>query len=179
MKLLCRIAVFAVIASLAATIANSQSLGDVARQEKVKKNSSPAAKRPTVTNDDIPSAPEGTTSDAAAEDNVANPPHKTGTPKSREAAAAQFKARIKQQKQRVSLLEVHVKDLQKAMDRWKTSDCTHVLRGDGSNACDRLQKLTDEYDRSQSQLDKARAALSVLQDDARRAGFGVQVYDPD
>ncbi|MBZ5629907.1 MAG: hypothetical protein LAO06_13695 [Acidobacteriia bacterium] len=183
MKLLHQLAILAVISSSAVTLCSAQSLGDVARQEKSRKASSPAAKRPTVTNDDLGSRSEESAKppEAPAEKDATTSAPKSDTAKLRNATAAEFKVKIKERKQRVSDVEAHIKDLQREMDRWKTSNCLYVRYADNpyKNACDVPQKLTAEYERSKTQLEKSRAALEALQEEARRSGFGTSVYDPD
>ncbi len=174
------VASLALMFACTASISGAQSLGDVARQEKSRKSASPAAKR-VVTNDDITSSAEPKPAAPAAHNAAKPADYKPSTAESRNAVAAELKVKIKQQKVKVNVLELQVKQLQQRLDRWKTSDCTYTYHPENpyGNACDVPQKLTAAYDQAKAELQQAHSALEQMQDKARRLGFGVQVYDPD
>jgi hypothetical protein len=145
MKLLRLLAVLAAFASFSAMIGYAQSLGDVAREQKSRKATSPVSKRPPVTNDDLaPVSPDGANGFAAKE--PAAPAHPTGTASSRNDAAAEFKAKVIAQKQRVNILELQMKELPTKMDRWKTSDCTQVYHP-GDPYGNRLRRAAQTHGR--------------------------------
>ena len=159
---------------------SAQSLGDAAREQQVLKKSNSSASKHLITNDDLHSG-EHFTQDRA------KPAVKTGDAAESKSAGAstdhlsadEVKAGIKAQRQKITQLEAQMDDLQKEMEAWKGSDCTHVLRPDNSNTCDIPQKLTAELDRTKGQLDQEKKNLKSMQEDARQMGYANSVYDPN
>jgi len=173
------LAITLILCSSASTCA-AQSLGEVARQQQQKKSPGGQSKsRYVLTDDDMKSS---STSSTASSDQKKDkkPLQQTGesagpnTP-----SAAELQAAIKTERQRIGEIEAFMKDLQEKLDKWKTSDCTHVVyAGTGKNTCDLPPRLTAEYERAKSQLKTEQSNLEELQEGARRLGYGNSVYDP-
>lgn len=159
---------------------SAQSLGEAAREQQALKKSSSSASKRVITNDDLHSGEH--LAEASAK-----PAVKSGNDATSESAGAgadhlsadEVKARIKAQRQKIAQLAAQMDNLQKEMEPWKGSDCTHVLRPDNSNTCDIPQKLTAELDRTKGQLDQERKNLESMQEDARQMGYANSVYDPN
>ena len=159
---------------------SAQSLGDAAREQQASKKSSSSAPKRVITNDDLHSGEHLTEASA-------KPAVKSGNGAKSESAGAsaehlsadEVKAGIKAQRQKIAQLEAQMDDLQKEMEPWKGSDCTHVVRPDNSNTCDIPQKLTAELDRTKGQLDQEKKNLQSMQEDARQWGYANSVYDPN
>src|SRR5262249_36902124 len=138
-----------------AWLCGAQSLGEVARQQQQKKSSGGQSKpRYMLTDDDMKSwssTPSTATSDQKKDKNLSQPTGESGDPNP--LSAAELQERIKEQKHLISEIEALMKDVQEKLDKWKTSDCTHVVyAGTGKNTCDLPPRLTAEYERAESQL---------------------------
>ena len=162
-----------------ATLAAAQSLGEVARQNRLKK--APAAHR-VVSDEDTPAA--GKPDDPAAQkaDSKADSPQSadsTDQEKPKAKSAQQVRNGILAQRRKISSVEEQVADLHERIDQWKGSNCTMVLYPDGSNACDELPQLKATDNRLKSQLAREHAKLDALQEEGRRLGYGNSVYDPE
>lgn len=172
------------ISSLCALTSAAQSLADAARQQQTAKKSSSSAPKHVITNEDLGSS-------SKSDDSGAKPAtQKVAAATSSDAAspalaaedhpsAEQVQDQVKAERQKIAQLEAQTSELQKQLDVWKTSDCTHYLRPDNSNTCDIPQKLTAELDRTKSQLAQEKKNLETIQDDARKMGFANSVYDPN
>lgn len=163
-----------------ASFCRAQSLGEVARQQQQKKSLGGQPKpRYVLTDDDMkPSSTSSTaTSDQKKNKKLSQQPEESNDPNTPSVAALQKK--IKEQKQLISEIEALMKDIQERLDKWKTSDCTHVVyAGTGKNTCDLPPRLSAEYERAKSQLETEQANLEEMQEEARRLGYGNSVYDP-
>ena len=150
---------------------HGQSLGDVAREQRQKRQAKdPKAAAKVVTNDEIPESP-----DASAPDDS------EGTPESSAPAASsagkktaeQWKAEIEVRKARIAALQSQVE---------KLNDSVHFVEANRySNGVQYNQyqlKKQEEAQRLQKQLDTEKKALGDAQESARKAGFGSAVYDP-
>lgn len=159
---------------------SAQSLGEAAREQQALKKSSSSASKHVITNDDVHSGEHLTGAST-------KPAVKSGNSVASEPAGAsadhpsaeEVKAGVKAQRQKIAQLDARMDDLQKEMETWKGSDCTHVLRPDNSNTCDIPQRLTAELDRTKGQLDQEKKNLESMQENARQMGYANSVYDPN
>jgi len=171
------------ISCVSATLCG-QSLGDVARQQQQKKSAGTQPKpRHVLTDDDL----ESTSTSSKTPSNPQTGQGKDKKPSrdpgesadATKPSAAELQGRIKEQKQLIQEIEASMKHIQEKLDKWKTSDCTHVVyAGTGKNTCDLPPRLTAEYEREQSQLKAEQSNLEEMQEEARRLGYGNSVYDP-
>ena len=166
----------------------AQSLGDVARQQKLKKSAASPAERRVITNEDIQSS--GTASAATGGTAKEQGPAPTGsaaktstdksaTTKDSRPSAEEVKEEVRAQKQKVSLLEAQIKDLQRELEKWKGVDCSQYVDQEGRSWCEILRKRIAEIDRLKSKLEQERKTVEDMQEAARRLGYGNAVYDPD
>ena len=73
-----------------------------------------------------------------------------------------------------------MKEIEKELETWKTSDCTHVLHANTSiNACDEVQRLNSEHEAVKAQLEQEKKNLTDMQEEARKMGYANSVYDPN
>jgi len=146
-----------------------QSLGDVARAQRQKRqNQSPQTAPKIITNDDLPN--RGAAEDAPAPDaQIKNSPTRPLGSKS----AEQWKAEIAAQRNTVT-------SLQNQIDRLSAS--VHFASGNCVYHCvehnERQLNKQDEVQRLQEQLGQAKQSLENMQEAARREGFGNAVYEP-
>jgi hypothetical protein len=158
-----------------------QSLADAARKQQAMKKSDPAQPQHVITNDDIASGSKVDDSNKPSAKKVATAPASDSEPPQdpNHPSAEAVKAGVKAQRQRIAQLGEQVNELQKNLEPWKNSDCTHVLHADNRNACDVLGKLNAELDRTKSQLESEKKNLQWMQEDARKMGYPNSVYDPN
>jgi hypothetical protein len=188
---------------------SAQSLGEVARRERARKQRPPAQKR-VITDSDLPARSTSKRSPAAT-DSFPESASKPGEPKPAEAAkdskqsAAALEAKIKAQKQKVRELEAHIADVQKRLDAHKSPGGTVTVTmppvlvqpgGIGFNWgpcatsdaiannpykewCEEPAKLTADLEKSQAELKTEQLTLEALQEQARQQGFGNAFYDPE
>jgi len=159
-----------------------QSLGDVARQEREKKQAkgaqqgkdqakdAPAAPK-VITNDDLPENPESL-SDSKSEQDSASP-----APVS---SAEDMEKRGQEWKGRIAAAKKALADFQSQVD--KLNNSIHFVPANMySNGVQYNQyqlKKQQEVQQAQKQLDAERKKLADMQEAARKAGFGSSVYDP-
>lgn len=179
--------------------AQSQPLGDVARQQQLQKQQSPAPQK-VITNEDIPA------SSPQAGANPGEPGKTTETTSSKKAEerpdAGAVRAKISAQKQKVKELEDRIAADKKQLAKHDRTE--EIAHGTGMGTtialhvpdycdmpdymqeergykdwCDEPNKLQAEVDDLQKQLDSERATLDAMQEEARQQSFGNSVYDPD
>lgn len=165
----------ALLACSAAALCSAQSLGDVARAQQQKKAASSQPKpKHVITEDDIKSS-SSSTADPFEPKSAA--PRPSASSDDHAQSAAELQAKLKDQRERIAEVQASIKEIEKEMERWKTSDCTHVLYADTQqNACDIPQKLTADYDKAKEQLKAEQAKLEEIEDEARRQGYGSAFY---
>lgn len=158
-----------------------QSLADAARKQQTLKKSDPAQTRHVITNDDIASGSKVDDANKPPEKKVTTAPASASEPPQdpNHPSAEEVKAGVKAQRQRIAQLGEQVNELQKKLEPWKNSDCTHVLHADNRNACDVLGKLNAELEITKSQLESEKKNLQWMQEDARKMGYPNSVYDPN
>jgi hypothetical protein len=161
----------------------AQSLADAARQQQALKKSNDTTPHRVITNDDLSSTSKG--DDSAVKAKVKKHTTSGSTDASSDQdddrpTAEEITRNVKMQRQTIAELQDRVSELQKEMEPWKTSDCTHVMHiGTSINACDVPQRLTAELDQTKSQLEQEKKNLAAMQEDARKMGFANSVYDPN
>ncbi len=166
----------------------SQSLGDVARENREKKAAETSTTPPKViTNADLPKNPDGDT--GATEEN--NTP---ATPSPADAAASRKAARQRADEQRAAChwkqqilaQKDTIANQQARIDKLRTS--IHFFDAN-SNYCSYASYACEAYNRRQAQrmerlkqmeqqLDQQKQKLEEMQEAARRAGMHTAVYDP-
>jgi hypothetical protein len=158
-----------------------QSLADAARRQQALKKPDAAQPHRVITNDDLASGSKADDSNKAPEKKVATAPASGSEPAQdpNHPSAEEIKAGVKAQRQRIAQLGEQVNELQKKLDTWKNSDCTHVMHSDNRNACDVLGRLNAELDITKSQLESEKKNLEWMQEDARKMGYPNSVYDPN
>lgn len=145
-----------------------QSLGDVAREQRQKRqNQNPQTAPKVITNEDLPAhAEEDDPGPAAKQDDAPSRP--LGS-----KSAEQWQAEIAAQRNKVT-------SLQNQIDKLNSS--IHFAYGNCVYHCEQYNesqlKKQDEVKRLQGQLDQAKTKLDDLQEAARQEGFGNAVYEP-
>ncbi len=151
---------------LLANAAYSQSLGDVARQEREKKAKEAQTAPKVLTNDDLPK--EGNISSVG--NGISDP---VGARPMGSQSAEQWKSQIEAQKHVVD-------DLQNRITRLNSS--IHFATGYACYHCAQYnEKQLQKEDNSQAlqqQLAGQKQKLQQMQDAARQEGFGNAVYEP-
>jgi len=200
MKAILRALAICMVASAAACLAQD-SLGDVARQQRWAKPSTPAPHE--ITNDDIASSAIAAKS---ASPDAKNPGEGEKDSANKEAPnAAEVREKIRAQKQKVKTLEDKIAADQKQLAKHDTVGSVTVYervtdQGTGMQSlgvgvcqlpdyvqeqrgfkdwCDEPDKLQGDIDATQKQLDSERSILASMQEEARQQGFGNSIYDPD
>ncbi|MGB9204832.1 MAG: hypothetical protein WCB94_12810 [Terriglobales bacterium] len=166
----------------------SQSLGDIARENREKKAAETSTTPPKViTNADLPKNPDG---DAGATEENNTP----ATPSPADAAASRKAARQRADEQRAAdhwkqqiLTQKNtIANQQARVDKLRTS--IHFFDAN-SNYCSYASYACEAYNRRQAQrmerlqqmeqqLDQQKQKLGEMQEAARRAGMHTAVYDP-
>ena len=175
--------------------APAQSLGEIARQLKLKKQQKeaqlkaketanpdaqvseatpaapPAKTAHLVTNDDTPERASVTpASTQPASSDTADSQADSGDHK---AKAETWKSQILAQKSAIAALQEDIKSL---------SDSIHFAGGNCVANCaqwnERQQQKQQEVETMKSQLEEQQKALEEMQESARKEGFGSSVYDP-
>jgi hypothetical protein len=156
---------------------DGQSLGDVARKQRQKQQAKDAQTQPkkVITNEDLPASSD--TSSGSASDSSGS---KTSEPSFQppsggptEAAAAQWKAMIRAQKDSVASLQDRIEELNSSI-HFVQSDLYY--NGTEYNEMQRRKQL--QVEQLKKQLEQQQKKLQEMQDAARKAGFGTAVYDP-
>jgi hypothetical protein len=172
----------------------SLSLGEIARQAKLKKQqrdaqlkakeaanhdvqaseATPAAPAKTahlVTNDDTPE--RASVTPASTHPASSNAPDSQADSGDHQAKAETWKSRIQAQKSALAALQEDIKSL---------SDSIHFAGGNCVANCaqwnERQQQKQQEVETMKSQLEEQQKALEEMQESARKEGFGSSVYDP-
>ena len=180
--------------AFAAVCLAQDSLGDLARQQRWAKPATPAPHE--ITNDDI------ATSASTPAANSSQPTDTTST-KKEAPNAAEVQAKIRAQKGKVKALEDKIATDQKQLAKHDPTSNSGlsiyehaILSGSPDTSycdlpdytqqrlgykdwCDEPDKLQDDIDTTQKQLDSERAILDSMQEEARQQGFGNSIYDPD
>jgi len=151
---------------------SSQSLGDVARQQRQKQQAKDAhSAHKVVTNEEIPESPDasGSSSDNDSPRESSSPAALNGGSRT----AEQWKSGILAQKARIAAMQGQLE---------KLNDSVHFVEANryynGVQYNQYQLKKQQEAQRMQKQLDGEKKTLGNMQESARKAGFGSAVYDP-
>jgi predicted RNase H-like nuclease (RuvC/YqgF family) len=145
----------------------SQTLGDVARQNREKEKSRIRPAKKVVTNEDIPENPALSPSDKATAAATSVPA--ALTPKS----AREWRIEIAAQENRVEKLQAHMEKLSESIHFVTANAYVH-----GAEYNQYQVKKQQEVKNLQKQLNEEQKKLSDLQEAARKEGMGGAVYEP-
>ncbi len=161
---------------LGVNLAHGQSLGDIARANREKQNSTPAAtSQPAViTSDDLESGSDGKSKDAQhpgakvskvalhsrAEQDAIDP-----------RAAAQWKKQIVAQEDKIATLQGKIDELNASIHPAGSAQFNGPYN---KYQTTQMQRLADV----QLQMDEQKKKLAEMQEEARKAGMHTTVYDP-
>jgi type IV secretory pathway VirB10-like protein len=167
----------------------SQSLGDVARENREKKAAETSTTPPKViTNADLPKNPDGSTG-AIEENNTPATPSPADTAASRKAAeqradyqraADHWKQQILAQKNMTARQQARVDKVRASIHfvdpnyNCDTTYCYHAGVAYNSRQAQRMERLKQ----MEQQLDQQKQKLQEMQEAARHAGMHTAVYDP-
>ena len=179
------------IALLMSPAAYGQSLGDIARENRAKKNNEdPSAPQPRViTNQDLPKDPDAgqeppdTQSGASAAPSSETADHRSADPRSvdrrsaqqrlaEQRAAEQWKTQILAQKNKMATLQARIDQLQASIQA-----ANGTVQSEGPYNWYQARQL-QRVAQLQLQLDEQRRKLDQMQEAARHAGMHTPVYDP-
>ena len=175
--------------------APAPSLGEIARQLKLKKQQKEAQLKPKETaNQDTPASEAATvaphktahlvTNDDAPERASVTPvsthpassdtaDSKAGNGDDHQAKAESWKSQIRAQKDAIAALEQDIKSV---------GDSIHYAGGNCIANCtqwnERQQQKQQDVDTMKTQLEEGKKQLEEMQEKARKEGFGSSVYDP-
>src|SRR5438105_1895909 len=186
------------VVCFSAALALSQSLGDIARQQRFLK---PAPTARVITNDDI-AARSGKKDQLARAD--ITPAIEISIPKRDSKSPDDVQAKILTQKQKVKALEDRIAADKKQLAKHDPMSnmsvyerANQLVTGMGPQSgfcalpdyilerkglkewCDEPDKLEADIASAQKELTTERATLDAMQEDARQRGFGNSIYDPD
>ena len=166
--------------------ADAQSLGDVARQNREKKDSDQAATKPKViTNATLPKDPDGDESQNTDESKTQSSPSPANVVSSQTAAeqrareqraAAQWKRRILTQEATIANLRMRVDRLKASVHFVDQNATRDYYAGVAHNRYEARQM--ERLAQVQEQLAQQKTKLEEMQEAARKAGMHTAVYDP-
>jgi predicted RNase H-like nuclease (RuvC/YqgF family) len=145
----------------------SQTLGDVARQNREKEKSRTRPAKKVVTNEDIPESPALSPSDKATAAATSVPA--APAPKS----AREWRIEIAAQEDRVEKLQAHMEKLSESIHFVTANAYVH-----GAEYNQYQVKKQQEVKNLEKQLNEEQKKLSDLQEAARKEGMGGAVYEP-
>lgn len=157
--------------------AHGQSLGDIARANREKQNSSNAPTTPpaVITNDEIDMLPQGGVTQRRANAAVGNNNKSlratAGQAPIDERAAAQWKRQIVAQQDKLATLQARMDRLNAAIHPEGSAE----FNGPYTRAQTVQQERLAEV---QLQFNEQKKKLAEMQEEARRAGMHTAVYDP-
>jgi hypothetical protein len=151
----------------------SQTLGDVARQNREKEKSKPKPAKKVVTNDDIPESPDPTPSHsdntATADTSKAAPSAPAPVPKT----AREWRMAILAQQDRIDTLQAHIVKLSESIHFVTANAYVH-----GAEYNLYQVKKQQEVKNLQKQLEDEQNKFYELQQAAIKEGMGSSVYQP-
>jgi hypothetical protein len=163
----------------------SQSLGDVARENREKKTAETSTTPPKViTNADLPKNPDGDTG-AAEENNTPATPSPADAAAGRKAAgqraadqraADHWKQQILAQKNTIANQQARVDKLRAAIHFVDPNFYDDFYAGVAYNS--RQAQRMERLKQMEQQLDQQKQKLQEMQEAARHAGMHTAVYDP-
>jgi len=168
----------AALAALLSSVAYSQSLGDVARENREKqkaKAASSTAQSKVVTNENLPKNPdaEAGPQEGEAKMTAAAPKVPAADQSAEHQSAELWKSRILAQKNAIANLQAQID---------KLNDSIHFVVANeyynGVQYNEHQAKKQERVAQMQQQLEEQKKNLAELQEGARHAGMGSAVYDP-
>ena len=177
MGMTCRILVFAAASSMFAGVLcaqDSPSLGDVARQQRLEKESAAGKDTQTprvITNEEVPEHPTPEQGVAASP-----PDHAPMSPSANGAkqSAERWKAQIQEQKNKIASLQKQIDQMNQSI-RYVNHECASARCVQWN---ERQKEKQQQVERMQAQLDGQKKRLEEMQESARRQGYGNSVYEP-
>lgn len=149
-----------------------QSSGTARSEGKPGEQTAPKPKAKHVfTNDDIPSS-----ADADKAPTNAQGPAPRLVPK---LSADEVRGAIREQKEQLAKAQAARDKLQKLSDQLPKSDCRHLYYPDDPkrDVCADFTKIPAKLKEAQERVDKEQAKLELMQQNARKMGYGSSVYD--
>lgn len=160
-----------------ATAQDTPSLGDLARQERAKKEQSKAAqtKDPksskVITNEEIRQHTSAVAASAANDSNQTNStPAAADSPKQ---SAEQWKSQIEDQKNQIASLQKQIDDLNSSI-QFAPGNCVENCVQWNQHQQEKQQQV----ERMRSELQEQKAHLEQMQESVRGQGYGSSVWDP-
>jgi len=149
--------------------ARGQSLGDVAREQRLKQQKTGQAQAKVITNDDLGEPDDGSAknSDQPAKQNDPSKPLGSKT-------AKEWTAEIEAQKTAIAKLQSRIEKVNSSVRFTRTSQTWNAVRHN-----EHQEEKLDEVQQMQNQLVEEQRKLDEMQESVRREGFGSSVYDPN
>jgi chromosome segregation ATPase len=155
---------------------DSQSLGDLARQQRQKEQSKAAQGKDAkpskvITNEDVPeqAGPEPGPLASGEESRNSRPASSNGGKQS----AEQVKAQILEQKNQIAALQKQLDEINESI-RFAPANC----RANCVQWNERQREKQQRVERMQAQLEEEKTRLEEMQESARKQGYGSSVYEP-
>ncbi len=157
---------------------DAPSLGDLARQERAKKDQSKATQvkdsksTKVITNEELPQ--HGSTGSAAAP--LANDVNQTNSASSADApkqSAEQWKSQIGDQKNQVASLQKQIDDLNGSIQFAPGNCVENCVQWN-----QKQQEKQQQVERMRGDLQEQKSHLEQMQESARSQGYGSSVWDP-
>ena len=159
----------------AANAQDSESLGEVARQQRLQKEQSATAPgkdavaSKVITNEEVPEHTEEEPGVKNAKGELLRAPASKGAKQTAEF----WKSRIQAQKGQIVSLQRRMDEINSSI-RFSSFDCgpNCVMRNE------RQRSKQQQAEQMQGQLEQQKKRLEEMQDAARKQGYGSSVYDP-
>jgi hypothetical protein len=153
---------------------DSQSLGEVARQQRLQKEQptsvpGKAVESKVITNEEIPEHTEDKTGPPLKKNSALGSPASRGSKQTPEY----WKSRIQEQKGQIVSLQRRMDKMNSSI-RFSSFDC-------GANCelrNERQRSKQQQVEQMQGQLEQQKRILEEMQEAARKQGYGSSVYDP-
>jgi hypothetical protein len=170
-----RFAVLALVAAAlvpgAAATQESQSLGEVARQQRLQREKEAGDKDGApklITNEEIPEHVEDGLDERNDNRELQKPASSRGTKESAEV----WKSRILAEKGQIASLQRRMDGVNSSI-RFSSVSCSSCMVRN-----ERQVSKQQQVERMQAQLDQEKKSLEKMQETARKQGYGSSVYDP-
>ena len=157
---------------------DSQSLGDLARQQRQQHAAKSKDRKPpkVFTNADLPAPDDATHSDADGSASQASDTGKAPLPLSSggsKQGSEQMKSQIQAQKSQIAELQKQIDDLDGSI-RFAPGNCVRNCEQWNEHQ----QQKQQQVEEMKTQLEEQKKQLEEMQESARKQGFGSSVYDP-
>jgi hypothetical protein len=157
--------------AILASAASGQSLGDVAREQRLKQQAKTSQTTPKViSNEDLVQAEDASAKDSSEGRKQDNSPSKPLGSKT----AEEWKAEIEAQRNAIANLENRIAKVNSTVRFTQTTQTWNAVRHN-----ERQEQKLDDVEKMQSQLAEEEKRLDEMQESVRREGFGSSVYDPN